>query len=298
MPDLIDICMCSDFNYLKPTVVAINSLLSNTKYNNNFIRINILCDNFKTKDELENLLKKIKTKFPKIILRNSLFIASIKLKELIKKITINKKSKKLGCYKINTNISNYSRFYFKEHFSDLGRIIYLDSDILVLGDIYNLYKLHDSKLSRKKYINSYFIAYDRKRDNSTYYNWNHKGLIEYKDVLKKKGTYFNAGIYLTDLNNWVKNDIVNKIEKCIENNVTDENTVMYLSGTEPPLNIIFHDAGKLDKIWNYTPKKKEDPENVCKNAKILHFKGPLKPWLNNGNRMSSNYGKRWRFYLK
>lgn len=297
MPDLIDICMCSDFNYLKPTIVAINSTLLNTKYNYNFIRFNILCDTLETKNELDKLLIKIISKFHKITFRISVFLPSKKLKELIKKISNNKRIKRLGAYNINTNISNYSRFYFKEHFNDLGRIIYLDSDILVLGDIYNLYKYHDSDLIRKKYKNSYFIAYDRSRNNSKYYNWEHPGLLKYKKILKKKGTYFNAGIYLTELNNWVKNDIVNKIEKCIENNVIDENTTMYLSGTEPPLNIIFNDAGKLSQTWNYTPKKKEEKDEVCKKAKILHFKGSLKPWINNGNDMFSKYGKLWKSYL-
>ena len=150
MPDLIDICMCSDYNYLKPTQVVINSTLINTNYNHSFIRFSILCDTSETKNELDKLLIKIKSKFSKITFRVYVFLPSQKLKNLIKKISNNKRIKRLGSYNINTNISNYSRFYFKEHFKDLGRIIYLDSDIIVLGNIYDLYKIHDSDLAKKK----------------------------------------------------------------------------------------------------------------------------------------------------
>ena len=72
---------------------------------------------------------------------------------------------------------------------------------------------------------------------------------------------------------------------------------MYWSGTEPPLNIVFINFIPLNKIWNYTPKKKENSDNVKRKAKILHFKGPLKPWKDDLNKMAREYGKLWKSYL-
>ena len=101
----------------------------------------------------------------------------------------------------------------------------------------------------------------------------------------------------SELREPVINSSENPKANCIENNVSIEYSTMYLSGTEPPLNIIFYDAIKIDRKWNYIPKKGENMENVCKKANIIHFKGSLKPWIDNGNINFLKYGKIWASYL-
>ena len=57
----IEICMCSDMKFLKPTLISINSLLCNTKYPHNLININLVIEN-NTLSEWEEKIKLFKEK--------------------------------------------------------------------------------------------------------------------------------------------------------------------------------------------------------------------------------------------
>ena len=307
---LIDICMCCDKNYLIPTEVAIKSLLKNTKYSH-LIRLNILCDSDESMNKLQTKLKNIK-KY-KFNLNIKVFIPSQNLINILSKIdgycksnrvsnSDNEKKNKYSKNLIN-NISNYSRFYFKSSFEYLDKIIYLDSDILVLGDIYDLYQIHFSKkiseYVKKNKNKPYFIATPTKNINLNFYNWESPNSKKIKKFIKKDNFIFNAGVYITELNKWGDYSVISKIENYLDINYSNKDR-LFFSGTQPPLNLVFYDYLKLEEIWNYIPKpkkKKEKVEDIIKKYRIIHFKGINKPWNNNHNKISKLYGMIWKSYL-
>lgn len=156
----------------------------------------------------------------------------------------------------------------------IKRVLYLDADILCLGNLNDLFIMDlpgvvgvvEDGLGRKS-----------------------KQKLLSDLSISSHENYFNSGVMLIDIDNrYVKENILTKFIDCINKN--GDKLKMY---DQDAFNIILgKEVYYLDKIYNlqtFMP---------IKNAKIvfLHFIGSLKPWFLNVDRLGSD---KWKeFYQK
>jgi len=160
------------------------------------------------------------------------------------------------------SLASYLRiFAINDLPNHIKRIIYIDVDVLILGSIFELWKinLHNKVCGA--------VA------DSIYLNLSH--------LHAKINKYFNAGMLLVDTELWAQEKIYEKLIKVLRN----------------PTDLRFHDQDALnlvldknvfylDKKWNLTPSR-ENMKRLrllkiqlsFKNANgIIHFASRLKPW--------------------
>lgn len=240
----IPIFLSSDNNYSPFIATTIASICDNTKSFCNFY----ILDN---KIELKNKTKieKLKEQF------NNFSIEYIKIdtQKIFKNID----------YKNNEYISlaTYNRLLIPNLKPELKKVLYLDIDIIVLGDIQKLYDIN---------LEQYIIGatWDKSR---VLYNTDTKELMELSDNYK----YFNAGVLLIDIPKWNKNKVTNQLfelEKKYKKNI--------LHADETLLNKYFDNNYKIFDIkFNYTDY---DVLNYPTNDIVIrHFASSIKPWTAN-----------------
>ena len=165
-------------------------------------------------------------------------------------------------YSLNT----FSRYFIPELMPDLGKIIYIDVDVIVKDDIAELYK---QKLG--KYMVGAVLE--------DFYAGNYTKLKEKIWPLYKGGDhYFNAGVLLLDVQKMIKT-------KCSEKLV--DLTVKLFDKLNCPdqdvFNIIFDGNFKvLDYRYNFMPDhwdrlQAKHPEITTVDPLVIHYTGK-KPW--------------------
>ena len=148
----------------------------------------------------------------------------------------------------------YFRYMIAEVLPNISRVLYLDGDTIVNGDICELF---DTDLT------NYYCA-----GVSDIYIES----VGYKKTLGLDGLYINAGVILFNLDEMRKTDIAEKLFK-----LTAENNFKYQD--QDTINVTFNGKIKeLDCIYNFKrTHQKAFPEKVP-SAKIIHYVGPSKPW--------------------
>lgn len=183
---------------------------------------------------------------------------------------------------------NYARYYLPRllpHVS--GRIVYLDDDCIVQGDIDQLYQM------RLKAGTLVAFAEDCQGMSKriTFMQNNYADFFDLKNkhfkALKIKPTdcAFNAGVFVTDLSEWQRHNITAKLEYWLELNSREE---LYGNergggGAQPPMMLVFYNKyTPMAQIWNvhylgWTPRTSYSRQFIQR-AKLLHWSGHFKPW--------------------
>ena len=248
--ELIPIAMISDNNYAPMAAVVITSICKNTTNNCHFyiINSNILQENKEKILKLKNTFKNLFIDFIDINANN--FFKECKASydywpnDVLLKMTL------------------------PEIINNVDKLLYLDCDIVVRGDIYKLYKedLEQYTISAVPQIK------DDKRKKALNINETHK--------------YFNSGVLVIDCEKWRKNNYFKKISELF---------IKYKESLKYPdqdiLNKCFENNYKiLDTKFNLTNeyidyfnnlKNKKELNNAIKGNVIRHFEAGDKPWLYN-----------------
>ena len=175
--------------------------------------------------------------------------------------------------------STYNRFLLPRLKPEIGKILYLDSDIVVNGDIKELF---DIDLGR--YLMA-AVPENCSADPVILECYNRLGL-------SKGHKYFNAGVMLLDNKKWIENGIDKKL---FETELQYRDRILWAD--QDVLNVVFDNNYKpLDEKYNWmTHKNSSNPD-----ALIRHYNTYIKPWnLNPELKTSiiSNIEDFW-FYLK
>lgn len=225
-----------------------------------------------SKENQEDILALIKNE-------NDVAIRFINMEEEEKKVAY-----KVGAYySIETN---YRLFLFSSLFSSYNKMLYLDCDIIVNGDISELYSMPFEDMPVIA-VKSNDLLYKEASKSAVFVNNKPYNLTSYKkEILGLNNTdnYFNAGVMLFDLE---KCRQLTTFEKVLE---TLHSTNFYYNDQDT-LNIIFKDKAKLiDPKWNYvnsieyylsfgSEKQKELYKSLKReDMKIIHYIGAKKPW--------------------
>ncbi len=164
---------------------------------------------------------------------------------------------------------------------DLGRVIWLDCDLLVLDDIGELWRapmqasiVMAAQDQRVPMVSSQF------------------GVAAWRQLgMGPQSKYFNAGVLLVDLARWRERQVR---RRSIEYLRSYAKRVYFWD--QEALNAVLADAwGELDPQWNCNPMLARLPAPGDGagpiGQRIVHFSGSLKPWKSAGS-------GRWReFYL-
>lgn len=265
----IHIFSCIDNNYAQHLAVLLRSIFHTNPYNEIvFYVIYNKLDN-KNIQRLENVAKKSNIKILFLYIEES----------ILDNITLHYHYEKTIFYKFicHAKLVKYT-----------DRIIYIDSDCLVLGSLSDLWKIDLEK--------SYFAA------TPDHLNFKHDRHTELGFANSK--SYFNVGVLLIDIKKWVESDNTKKIIEFAE-----KNSKKLIYAEQDAANYVLRGNYKrLGHIYNYstihapnfmTTKKIEKLENIV----IYHFAGVSKPWnFDSTNSMKSKYWKYlketpWKFSL-
>jgi len=172
--------------------------------------------------------------------------------------------------RLSGHASAKSRFYLADYIPRAKRVLYLDTDTLVDGDVTTLFNIHMK----------YPLAAARQRNSATFrkiymkhgQNQGLSGLLQDVDV-----PIFNSGVLLMDLSKWRSEAIARSLEGWVQH-LSDK-------GDQLLLNLEFHtnrSFDALDSRWNIYnlgfSADKVKSHVVHDKPRILHWSGPNKPW--------------------
>ena len=178
------------------------------------------------------------------------------------------------------SIDTYYRLLIEEKFPDFDRVIYLDADLIVNRCICKLWKANFNGKPLLAVPNasrlSGFVSGER-------------GLPSYKILgIPPNTKTFNAGVLILNLRLWRRDDISAKVIEYLK-----QYHEYVLWWDQDGLNAILYDTWEpLPAVWNVmtnhlaTFSSWEDSllskyvyRSVRRNPGIVHYSGPLKPWL-------------------
>lgn len=154
---------------------------------------------------------------------------------------------------------------------DIDRILYLDTDIVVINSIKELYNMD--------FEDNYFIA-------TTHIKKILHKFHEIRLSMPKENVYMNTGVLLINLKELRKIDIEKEVDEFIERNkrklmLPDQDILSTLYGDKVKLiNEVKYNLGERSfNLHNlYQEENKIDLEWVKKNSIIIHYYGRNKPW--------------------
>lgn len=237
----IPIFFSTDDNYIPYLDVAIRSLVTNASKDYSY-RIIVLNTGIK-----EENINKVKM--------NECSGFSIDFIDISKQVE-NIKS----CFKnvYHFSIATYYRLFIASLFPQYDKILYLDCDLVVLGDISGLYHTELGGNILGAVVDHFVVTTKEFR------------MYAEKAIGVNSDTYFNAGVLVINLDEFRKNDI----EKNFINLITEHDFDL-LDPDQAYLNYLCYGKTQLlPNGWNKTPA-----EIFCEGDKnIVHYNLYKKPW--------------------
>lgn len=240
--NFIPIFYACDENYVKYTMVSIKSMIENANPKNNY-KIYILCTDV-SNESLEKLSR----------LQNDFF--SIEFVDMEEKMKDLKDSLPVRDY---FSMTTYYRMFIPQMFPELDKVVYIDSDTIVLGDIADMYNLDLGD----NYVAAAQCQVIVQEEIFSSYVENVLGM----NYLE----YFNAGVLVMNCKAFREIDLLKTFLELLD---------MYtfvVAQDQDYLNLICKDKVLwMDSAWNMEvfgelPCKEEE-------MKIIHYNLSAKPW--------------------
>ena len=239
---IIPICFASDDNYIPFLSVAITSLLDNAN-KKNFYKIYVLTTQLKQ----ENIDRILKLRTP-----NSK-IEFISLAQELDKI------QSLFHLRDYYSKESYYRIFIPNVFPEYAKVLYLDCDITVKGDISKLYNTEIHGYYAGAIVEEVMLSYD------VFGNYVEKvcGI--------NRNKYFNSGVLLINCHRWRKMMVAERFVDLLS---------VYkfrLVQDEDYLNVLCKDNIKMIPLsWNKTAYKNDNFNEADLN--LIHWKINWRPW--------------------
>lgn len=281
----VDIAFSINRTLQVPLLVVINSILSNTDHYADLppLRFNIVVPPSE-KPFFDEQLQVAFSQQENVIFRVREYTPPDYLKHYLdNRFKEKKEARRLSRY------MQYARLLLKEIFPDVGRIVYFDGDVIVLGDVRKLFALGD-QLTPQNYLAAvpqFFPA--------IFYFSNPLRML--KDLRRFKST-FNSGVLLTDLSYWTT-QTYDLLHHYLDLDASRDYR-LYQLGDETVFNLMFKDTYiPLPKNWNccgygqmhlVARLLKRSPKRM----NVIHWSGGHhKPWQSD----RVIYSDIWRSYL-
>lgn len=193
-------------------------------------------------------------------------------------------------------IETYFRLLMPELFPTYDKILYIDSDLIVLDDLAKLYNTD---------IHGYLLAACRDADTAGLYNGFEPQKKAYMDnilKIKKPYEYFQAGVILFNLDEFRKQyttDQMLNFALSYKWELLDQDVLNYLAQGKVKFlpmnwNVMMDWRGiRISEIISRAPKYLRDEYMKAReDAKIVHYAGPDKPWHQPGSDMADKF---WQY---
>ena len=265
--DSVNIVLSSDSNYEAHLWVTIYTILQNAKSNKEY-NIYILDGGIKHKEYFYKLIESNKRFHIQFLDMSNQYISAYESRHVSK--------------------AAYYRLSILDIFKDFDKVVYLDADSYVLGDINELFDtdIKDKQIAGVKDSITYEIPWREKK--ISYKNYSGKAFDYFKEYLhlsdSKLNNYFSSGVLVFNLKKINKGGKTKKLESLLKND--------YYCHDQDILNLLFDEDETylLGREWNYFnsgPMLKpedflveEERDNYLKgriSPKIVSY--VLKPWL-------------------
>lgn len=273
----IHIAMTLDANYLRGTMAAVLSMLQHSTCPEN------LTFHFISADHEPEIFSRMESTFPYLNFKIYHF-ESNRVRGMISKSIRQSLDQPL----------NYARIYLSEIIpAEVERIIYLDSDIIVVDDIANLWSvdMEEKVLAAPEYCKANFTQYF----TDTF--WEDPTMS--KTFEGRNPCYFNTGVMVIDLDRWREGRYTEKVERWM---AVQKQTRIYQLGSLPPFLLVL--AGNIkavDHSWNQHGLGGDNFEGKCRRLhpgpiSLLHWSGKGKPWLRLDSRQPCTVDYLWAPY--
>lgn len=276
-PYHVHVAITLDIAYLRGSIAAVNSILQHSICPENVFFHFIVSD-------ITNLESLIRSTFPKLNLKIYYF-APETVQSLISSSVRQALEQPL----------NYARNYLADLLEPcVKRVIYFDSDLIVVDDIVKLWKtgLGPRTIGAPEYchanITKYFTGafWSDKRFNGTFKR-------------RVNACYFNTGVMVIDLKKWRRFRYTKRIEKWMEIQKIER---IYELGSLPPFLLLF--AGHVAPIshrWNQHGLGGDNVRSSCRDmhagpVSLLHWSGSGKPWLRLDSKLPCPLDALWAPY--
>ncbi|XP_049892602.1 glycosyltransferase 8 domain-containing protein 2 isoform X1 [Epinephelus moara] len=186
---------------------------------------------------------------------------------------------------------NFVRFYLPLLDINHKRVIYLDDDVIVQGDIKDLFNIKLKPGHAAAFSTDCDLPSTHEMVRSIGMQTTYMGFLDYrkkevKDLgINPRECSFNPGVFVADISEWKKQKITKQLEKWMEENFRHNIYSSAMAGgvATPPMLIVFHDKyTTMDPLWHvrhlgWSPDARYS-ESFLEEARLLHWNGPFKPW--------------------
>lgn len=189
---------------------------------------------------------------------------------------------------------NYARIYLADLLpSTVRRIIYFDSDLIVVDDVAKLWSINlgPHVLGAPEYCHANFTSYFNHRF------WSNPGFAT--SFNGRRPCYFNTGVMVIDLWKWREGKYTEKLESWMS---IQKRYRIYELGSLPPFLLVF--AGDVEGVehrWNQHGLGGDNLKGLCRDlhpgpVSLLHWSGKGKPWLRLDSRRPCPLDSLWAPY--
>lgn len=186
----------------------------------------------------------------------------------------------------------FARFYMPLYVPDAEKAIYLDDDVIIQGDIQELYGTTLKSGHAAAFSEDCDSASAKGIVRGAGNQNNYIGFLDFKkEAIKKLGMRattcsFNPGVIVANLTEWRHQNITSHLEHWMELNSQEDlySKTLAESITTPPLLIVFYKQhSTIDPLWHVrhlgaTGAGNRYSPQFVRAAKLLHWNGHYKPW--------------------
>ncbi|XP_026161722.1 glycosyltransferase 8 domain-containing protein 1 [Mastacembelus armatus] len=190
------------------------------------------------------------------------------------------------------NPLTFARFYLPAYIPEAEKAIYLDDDVIVQGDIQELFDTTLKPGHAAAFSDDCDSASSKGIIRGAGNQNNYMGFLDFKkEAIKKLGMRantcsFNPGVIIANLTEWKNQNITQQLEHWMELNAQQDlySKTLAESITTPPLLIVFYKRhSTIDPMWHVrhlgtTGAGNRYSPQFVKVAKLLHWNGHYKPW--------------------
>lgn len=279
MTDIIPIVLITDKNYIIATATAIQSLIDNKNENTKY-EVNVITNKVNKKDI--ELFKKLASE------NVTINIIEYKGNDV-------NKFDKYGNVKYMTG-TGLLRFNIIELFPDYDKILYLDDDILINGDLSELFNINlkDTYAGVVRDINMELSTDWRKsheNDNLNVEKYFNSGMMLLNLKKIRENNITSSKLYEIEIKN--KKDFINT-DQDVFNYIFDEN----VTWLHPKYNMLYYiltdGKFKIQLINDFYYQNYKSLEEFENDTIIAHLAGQKKPWLYKNGYMR----EKWLSYFK
>jgi|UniRef100_A0A2N9EBU6 lipopolysaccharide biosynthesis glycosyltransferase len=264
-PSLVHIAMTLDSEYLRGSMAAVHSVLRHASCPEN-VFFHFISAEFDPASP-RVLTQLVRSTFPSLNFKVYIFREDTVVNLISSSIR-----------QALENPLNYARNYLGDILDRcVDRVIYLDSDVVVVDDIHKLWNINltgSRVIGAPEYCHANFTKY------FTDSFWADPVLSRVFST--RNPCYFNTGVMVMDLVRWREGNYRKRIENWME---LQRKKRIYDLGSLPPFLLVF--AGQVEPIhhrWNQHGLGGDNVRGSCRSlhpgpVSLLHWSGKGKPWV-------------------